>query len=61
MILSFLLILTYIIIYVAKYGIPHSLSQTYYGITHKLLFSITIIISSLLIFPTMLEKTSENL
>lgn len=61
MILSFLLILTYIIIYVTKYGIPHSLSQTYYGITHKLLFSITIIISSLLIFPTMLEKTSENL
>lgn len=61
MILSFLLILTYIIIYVTKYGIPHSLSQTYYGITHKLLFSTTIITSSLLIFPTMLEKTSENL
>lgn len=61
MIVSFLLILTYVIIYVTKHGIPHSLSQTYYGITYKVLFSITIIISSLLIFPTMLEKTSENL
>lgn len=61
MIVSFLLILTYVIIYVTKHGIPHSLSQTYYGITYKVLFSITIILASILLFPKMLEVTPENL
>lgn len=52
---SFLIILIYLLYIVIKYGVPHSLSQTYYLIKHKWIFSLALISSTALILPGMLE------
>ena len=44
--------------YIINYGIPHSLSSTYYIYKYK--FSLTLILSSSLLFPTMINNTPEN-
>ena len=53
--LSFTIILTYILYIICKYGVPHSISQSYYLIKHKWIFSLVLISSVALILPGMLE------
>lgn len=53
---SFLLITLYIIYFVIKYEIPHSLSATYYYLKNKWIFSAVLAVSSLMILPIMLSS-----
>lgn len=55
--LSFLLIALYIIYFVIKYGVPHSLSATYYSIAYKVAFSLVLAVSAGLVLPTLLSIT----
>lgn len=59
-ILSLLCILFYIIYVVIKYGIPHSLSATYYSLVHKVIFSLVLAVSAGLILPTLLSITPDR-
>ena len=56
-ILSLLCILLYILYIIINYGIPHSLSATYYSIIHKVTFSLVLAVSAGLILPILLEIT----
>lgn len=61
MILSLLLICSYILYIIIKYGVPHSLSQTYYLLKHKWIFSLVLITSTAIILPEMLEMNYSYL
>ena len=56
--ISLFIILTYIITYVIKFGIPRSLSATYYDT--KEWFSICLFLSSALMLPSVLDNTEES-
>lgn len=56
-----LILITYLVIYVIKYGIPPSISATYYKINNKLWFSICLISTSVLLFPVLVQQIPEGL
>ena len=58
---SSLILITYLIIYVIKYGVPPSVSATYYKINNKLWFSLCLISTSILLFPVLVQQVSEEL
>lgn len=53
--LSFIIIFTYIIYMIYKYGVPKSISTTYYSLNHKWVFSVVLLASSLLLLPKLVE------
>ena len=59
--LSLLLICSYILYIIIKYGVPHSLSQTYYLLKHKWIFSLVLVISVTTMLPKMLEMNYSYL
>lgn len=60
-IISFLIIFTYLLYIVLKFGIPRSISQTYYLVNHKWVFSAVLLSSTALILPVMLEMEYSHL
>lgn len=59
--MSFLIIFSYLIYIIIKYGIPKSISQTYYLIQHKWVFSIILILSTILTLPSIMELNHQYL
>ena len=58
--ISFLLILLYVIYIIINYGIPKSISATYYLIKHNWIFSLVLISSIVLSFNQFMEITPES-
>lgn len=61
--MSLVILTAYIVIFVSFYGIPPSLSESYYHIKHKALFSLTLVMSGgLIIIPWIeLSQRAEGL
>jgi hypothetical protein len=59
--ISFLLILLYVIYIVINYGIPKSISATYYLIKPKWIFSLILILSMALSFNQFMDITPDSL
>lgn len=57
--ISFIILLTYILWTTTKYGIPESLSQTYYHIPKGFIFTLTIWICNFLIVPQAMDMTGD--
>ena len=57
--ISFLLILLYVIYIVINYGVPKSISATYYLIKPKWIFSLVLILSMVLSFNQFMDITPE--
>ena len=53
--LSLLCISFYIIYIITKYGIPHSLSATYYSLKYKIVFTLVLVLSIFLSFDTFMQ------
>ena len=54
--ISSLIITIYILYIIINYGIPHSLSATYYFLKNKWIFSAVLAVSSMMILPIMLSE-----
>lgn len=59
-ILSLLAIAIYTVVMVIKEGIPYSVSDTYYSLQHKWAFSVSIILSALLLMPAAFQASTES-
>lgn len=60
-ILSLICILSYTISVCIKFkGIPYSISATFYSLTHKWWFGITMVLTAVLLMPAILEVTPER-
>lgn len=58
---SFILIAGYVSAMIKKgKGIPYSISDTYYALTHKFWFALCMIGSGVLLLPAALESSTEN-
>ena len=60
-ILSFIIITSYVGVMVYRKGIPYSISDTYYSLEHKVWFGFSMITTALLLMPSILDRTPENL
>lgn len=59
--LSLAIILTYVGVMVYRNGIPYSVSDTYYSLEqHKLAFSVSVILSALLLMPAAFQESTES-
>lgn len=58
-IISFVFIAVYVITMIAKEGIPSSVSATYYSLKNRYWFGVTMVSSSMLLLPAMLEMTED--
>lgn len=58
--LSIILITSYIVYNINQFGMPKSLSSTYYNLKHGWIFSLIISLSAILIYPRMMEMTNSN-
>ena len=58
--LSLLTILAYTVTMAIKEGIPYSVSDTYYSLEHKWAFSLSVILSALLLMPVAFQASTEN-
>ena len=58
--ISFLLIILYIIYNIINYGIPKSISATYYSLKYKITFSIILLLSIIFSFEDFMLITPEN-
>ena len=59
-ILSLFTILAYTVTMVIKEGVPYSVSDTYYSLEHKWAFSLSVILSALLLMPSAFQASSES-
>ena len=59
-ILSLLTILAYTVTMVIKEGVPYSVSDTYYSLEHKWAFSVSVILSALLLMPSAFQESTES-
>lgn len=59
-ILSLLTIAIYTVVMVCRNGIPYSVSDTYYSLEHKWAFSVSVILSALLLMPVAFQVSSES-
>lgn len=59
--ISFLIILLYIIYIIINYGVPKSISATYYLIKPKWIFSLVLIFSMVLSFNQFMDITPDSL
>lgn len=59
--LSFAIIALYVGAMMFRIGIPYSISDTFYSLEHKFWFGISICSTSLLLMPSILDRTPENL
>lgn len=60
-ILSMLIILTYVGVMIFKTkSIPYSISDTYYSLEHKVWFGFSMIATALLLMPAILNRTPES-
>lgn len=59
-ILSLLTILAYTVTMVIKEGVPYSVSDTYYSLEHKWAFSVSVILSALLLMPAAFQASTES-
>lgn len=59
-ILSLLTILAYTVTMVIKEGVPYSVSDTYYSLEHKWAFSVSVILSALLLMPAAFQESTES-
>lgn len=59
-ILSLLTILAYTVTVVIKEGVPYSVSDTYYSLKHKWAFSVSVILSALLLMPSAFQASTES-
>lgn len=57
--ISLLILVTYTITVCTKYGIPESLSQSYYSISWKPLFTLVIVICGFLILPPCMDLAED--
>ncbi len=62
MVLSFIILLTYVGIMIKRHGIPYSVSDTYYSLEHRWAFTLTMYLSSLFMIPVAFDgsKTSTE-
>ena len=58
--ISFILIALYIIYIVINYGIPKSISASYYSLKHKAAFSLVLLLSIILSFNQFMDVTPDN-
>lgn len=58
--LSLAIILTYVGVMVYKNGIPYSISDTFYALEHRFWFTATMWFTSLLLMPSILERTPDT-
>lgn len=59
-IISLSIILTYVGVMVYRNGIPYSVSDTYYSLEHKWTFSVSVILSALLLMPVAFQTSTES-
>lgn len=60
-ILSLLTIAIYTVVMVCRNGIPYSVSDTYYSLEqHKWAFSVSVILSALLLMPSAFQASTES-
>lgn len=59
-ILSLLIIVSYVCTMIFRNGIPYSISDTYYSLEHKIWFGFTMILTALLLMPAILDRTPES-
>ena len=59
-ILSLLTILAYTVTMVIKEGVPYSVSDTYYSLENKWAFSVSVILSALLLMPSAFQESTES-
>lgn len=59
-IISFLIITSYVGVMINRQGIPYSISDTYYSLKHKLWFGFTMIFTAGLLMPSILNRTPET-
>lgn len=59
-ILSLVILSSYIGVMVSREGIPSSVSATYYSLRHKFWFGFSMITSSMLLIPSMMNLTPES-
>lgn len=59
-IISFLIITSYVGVMIYRKGIPYSISDTYYSLEHKVWFGFSMIATALLLMPSILDRTPEN-
>lgn len=59
-IISFLIITSYVGVMIYRKGIPYSISDTYYSLEHKVWFGFSMIATALLLMPSILDRTHEN-
>lgn len=59
--ISMAIILTYVGVMVYRNGIPYSVSDTYYSLEqHKWAFSVSVILSALLLMPAAFQESTES-
>ena len=58
--ISFILIILYIIYIIINYGIPKSISASYYLLKHKIIFSLTLLLSVILSTNQFMDITPYN-
>lgn len=58
--ISLTIILAYVGVMVFKNGIPYSVSDTYYSLEHKWAFSVSVILSALLLMPAAFQASTES-
>jgi hypothetical protein len=58
--ISFILIALYIIYIIINYGIPKSISASYYSLKHKAVFSLVLLVSIILSFNQFMDVTPDN-
>lgn len=58
--ISLLILTTYTVIVCIKYGIPESLSQSYYSISWKPLFTLIIMTVGFLLLPACMDKAEDS-
>lgn len=59
-ILSLLIIVSYVCTMIFRNGIPYSISDTYYSLEHKAWFGFSMISTALLLMPAILDRTPES-
>lgn len=57
---SFVFLSVYVIVMLCKIGIPSSVSATYYSLENKYWFGVTMVSTSWLLLPALLELTDPN-
>lgn len=59
-IISFIILISYILLVCMKWGVPNSISQTFFSIENKWIFSVVIIMSFLLLLAPLMNVLSED-